>query len=54
MNPIVPGVIDTDVSSFVRSDDGRNEVLSFQTLKRDGRPHDVADVIAFLASDASR
>ena len=54
VNAVAPGVIDTDMSSFVRSDEGRDYTLSIQALQRIGHPDDVADVIAFLASDAAR
>jgi 3-oxoacyl-[acyl-carrier protein] reductase len=54
VNAVAPGVIDTDMSSFVRSDEGRDYTLSIQALQRIGHPDDIADVIAFLASDAAR
>jgi 3-oxoacyl-[acyl-carrier protein] reductase len=54
VNAVAPGVIDTDMSSFVRSDEGRQFTLSMQALQRVGHADDVADVIAFLSSDASR
>ena len=54
VNAVAPGVIDTDMSNFVRSDEGRDYTLSIQALQRIGHPDDVADVIAFLASDAAR
>jgi 3-oxoacyl-[acyl-carrier protein] reductase len=54
VNAVAPGVIDTDMSSFARSGEGRNYTLSIQALQRIGHADDVADVIAFLASDASR
>ena len=54
VNAIAPGVIDTDMSNFAKTDAGREITLGMQALKRIGRPEDVADVVAFLASDAAR
>lgn len=54
VNAVAPGVIDTDMSSFVKTDGGRDYTLSIQALKRIGEPGDVAEVVAFLASDAAR
>jgi 3-oxoacyl-[acyl-carrier protein] reductase len=54
VNAVAPGVIDTDMSNFTKTDAGREAALSMQALKRIGKPEDVADVIAFLASDAAR
>jgi 3-oxoacyl-[acyl-carrier protein] reductase len=51
---VAPGVIDTDMSNFAKTEEGRNVVLGMQALKRIGKPEDVADVVAFLASDAAR
>jgi len=54
VNAIAPGVIDTDMSNFTKTETGREAALGMQALKRIGKPEDVADVIAFLASDAAR
>jgi 3-oxoacyl-[acyl-carrier protein] reductase len=54
VNAVAPGVIDTDMSNFTKTESGREIVLQMQALKRIGRPEDVADVVAFLASDAAR
>jgi NAD(P)-dependent dehydrogenase (short-subunit alcohol dehydrogenase family) len=54
VNAIAPGVIDTDMSNFTKTEAGRNSALEMQALKRIGKPEDVADVIAFLASDKAR
>jgi 3-oxoacyl-[acyl-carrier protein] reductase len=54
VNAVAPGGIDTDMSSFLKSEAGREVVLGMQALKRIGKPEDVADVVAFLASDAAR
>jgi len=54
VNAVAPGVIDTDMSSFVRSNEGRDYTLGMQALQRIGHADDVADVATFLASDAAR
>jgi 3-oxoacyl-[acyl-carrier protein] reductase len=54
VNAVAPGVIDTDMSNFTKTEEGRAVVMGMQTLKRIGAPADVASVIAFLASDAAR
>jgi 3-oxoacyl-[acyl-carrier protein] reductase len=54
VNAVAPGVIDTDMSNFTKTEAGRELTLGMQALKRIGKPEDVADVIAFLASDAAR
>jgi NAD(P)-dependent dehydrogenase (short-subunit alcohol dehydrogenase family) len=54
VNAVAPGVIDTDMSNFTKTEGGREVVLGMQALKRIGKPEDVADVVAFLASDAAR
>jgi 3-oxoacyl-[acyl-carrier protein] reductase len=54
VNAVAPGVIDTDMSTFTKTEAGREAALGMQALKRIGKPEDVADVIAFLASDKAR
>jgi NAD(P)-dependent dehydrogenase (short-subunit alcohol dehydrogenase family) len=54
VNAVAPGVIDTDMSNFTKTEAGRDITLGMQALKRIGKPEDVADVVAFLASDAAR
>jgi 3-oxoacyl-[acyl-carrier protein] reductase len=54
VNAVAPGVIDTDMSNFTKTEAGREVTLGMQALKRIGKPEDVADVVAFLASDAAR
>jgi len=54
VNAVAPGVIDTDMSNFARTEQGQTMVLGMQALQRIGQPADVGDVIAFLASDAAR
>jgi 3-oxoacyl-[acyl-carrier protein] reductase len=54
VNAVAPGVVDTDMSSFVKSDEGRGFTLSIQALKRIAQADDIADAVTFLASDAAR
>jgi 3-oxoacyl-[acyl-carrier protein] reductase len=54
VNAVAPGVIDTGMSNFTKTEAGRDLVLGMQALKRIGQPEDIADVVAFLASDGAR
>ena len=54
VNAIAPGVIDTDMSNFTKTEAGREVALEMQALKRIGNPEDIADVVAFVASDGAR
>jgi len=54
VNAVAPGVIDTDMSNFAKTEAGRELILGMQALQRIGKPEDVADVVAFLASDKAR
>ena len=54
VNAVAPGVVATDMSSFTKTDAGRDFTLGLQALKRLAQPDDIAGVIAFLASDEAR
>ena len=54
VNAVAPGVIDTDMSNLVKTDEGKSFVLGMQALKRIGQPDDVGSVVAFLASQDAR
>jgi 3-oxoacyl-[acyl-carrier protein] reductase len=54
VNAVAPGVIETDMSNFTKTESGRRITLAMQALNRIGQPSDVADVIAFVASDGAR
>jgi 3-oxoacyl-[acyl-carrier protein] reductase len=43
LNAVAPGVIDTDMSNFTKTEAGREVALGMQALKRLGKPEDVAD-----------
>lgn len=54
VNAVAPGVVDTDMSNFTKTEAGRERALSMQALKRLAAPEDIAGAIAFLASDNAR
>ncbi|MEM5404694.1 MULTISPECIES: SDR family NAD(P)-dependent oxidoreductase [Paraburkholderia] len=54
VNAVAPGVVQTDMSNFTRSDEGRDMTLSLQAIKRLAEPDDIAAAITFLASDQAR
>jgi 3-oxoacyl-[acyl-carrier protein] reductase len=54
VNAVAPGVVETDMSSFAKTDVGRNITLGMQALKRVAQPDDIGGVVAFLASDEAR
>jgi 3-oxoacyl-[acyl-carrier protein] reductase len=54
VNAVAPGVVETDMSSFAKTDSGRNSTVAMQALKRIAQPEDIAPVVAFLASDQAR
>jgi NAD(P)-dependent dehydrogenase (short-subunit alcohol dehydrogenase family) len=55
VNAVAPGAVETAMWERNRSIPGVIEQIEAQTaLRRWGRPDDIADVVAFLASDAAR
>jgi NAD(P)-dependent dehydrogenase (short-subunit alcohol dehydrogenase family) len=54
VNAVAPGVVATEMSSFTKTDGGREFTLGIQALKRLAQPDDIAGAIVFLASDAAR
>lgn len=52
VNSIHPGYVDTPMNDFA-SPELRSSMLSLIPLSRPGRPEDVAELTAFLASDAA-
>ncbi|MGV6873251.1 SDR family NAD(P)-dependent oxidoreductase [Pseudochelatococcus sp. B33] len=53
VNGVAPGIVDTDMSHFTKTEAGRETALSMQALKRIGAPDDIAGAIVFLGSDAA-
>jgi NAD(P)-dependent dehydrogenase (short-subunit alcohol dehydrogenase family) len=54
VNAVAPGVVETDMSNFTKSDAGKEFTLGMQALKRLAQPDDIARAVAFLASPEAR
>jgi 3-oxoacyl-[acyl-carrier protein] reductase len=54
VNAVAPGVVETDMSNFIKTDAGRDLALGMQALKRLAQPDDIGSVVAFLASEDAR
>jgi 3-oxoacyl-[acyl-carrier protein] reductase len=54
VNAVAPGVVETDMSNFTKTDAGRDFTLGMQALKRVAQPDDIAGVVAVLASEDAR
>jgi 3-oxoacyl-[acyl-carrier protein] reductase len=54
VNAVAPGVVETEMSNFTKTEAGREVTLGMQALKRIAQPDDIAPVVAFLASDDAR
>src|SRR6202021_2348490 len=48
VNAVAPGVVATEMSSFAKTNEGRDFTLGLQTLKRIAQADDIADAVAFL------
>lgn len=53
VNAVAPGFIDTDMTSAALQGDAREALLAQIPLKRIGLTDDIAEAVAFLASDAA-
>ena len=53
VNALCPGMIDTDFHNVFTKDEVRKNVANATPLKREGTSEDVANLVAFLASDQS-
>ena len=54
VNAVAPGVVETDMSNFTKTQAGREYTLNMQALKRVAEPDDIAGAVVFLASNAAR
>lgn len=54
VNSVAPGAIATDMNSVGSDEGAARAIVAVTALRRVGQPDDVADVVAFLASDDAR
>jgi 3-oxoacyl-[acyl-carrier protein] reductase len=54
VNAVAPGIVETDMSNYAKTDAGRDYALSIQALKHIAQPEDIGGAVAFLASDEAR
>jgi NAD(P)-dependent dehydrogenase (short-subunit alcohol dehydrogenase family) len=54
VNAVAPGVVETAMLNFTKTDAGLDFALGIQALKRLAQPDDIGVVIAFLASEDAR
>ncbi|MBO1415771.1 SDR family oxidoreductase, partial [Streptomyces sp. FH025] len=56
VNSVAPGIVDTDVNAAWLRGNAEAEAYaaSLAALGRVGQPEDIADIVAFLASDDAR
>lgn len=55
VNAVAPGTIATELAAkaVLTSDEAKNRILGRTPMKRLGEPHEIADAVAYLASDAA-
>ena len=53
VNAVAPGVVETDMSNFTKTEEGRDRVLGLQVLKRIAQPEDLGGAFAFLSSSGA-
>jgi NAD(P)-dependent dehydrogenase (short-subunit alcohol dehydrogenase family) len=54
VNALAPGVVETDMSNFAKTESGRDFAHGMQALKRIAQPEDMAGAAVFLASEDAR
>ena len=54
VNAVSPGTIETDIHPWMADPAAKAHAASFSVFDRVGQPDDVADVVAFLASEQAR
>ncbi len=53
VNGVAPGAVNTEMSAWLASDEGKAQAKSMQALQSIGQPESIADAVAFLAGPQS-
>jgi len=51
VNAVAPGPVDTDLFNAGKTEQAKQRMAAFSPFNRIGKPHEVAEVVRFLASD---
>ena len=51
-NVVAPGYIETDMTSFI-NDENKENIIEQLSIKRMGKPEDIANMVSFLSKDES-
>ena len=54
VNSVAPGVVDTEAAAWLADPTLRSQAAALSPFNRVGEPDDIADIVAFLASDDAR
>ncbi|WP_262705605.1 MULTISPECIES: SDR family oxidoreductase [Streptomyces] len=54
VNSVAPGITETEANAWLADPGARTHAESYSAFKRVGQPTDIADIVAFLASDDAR
>ncbi|WP_112242276.1 SDR family oxidoreductase [Kribbella monticola] len=54
VNSVAPGIIETEMNDWLEDPEAARQAASYSVFGRVGQPGDIADVVAFLASDDAR
>ncbi|GAA0342721.1 SDR family oxidoreductase [Streptomyces blastmyceticus] len=54
VNAVAPGIVDTDINPTLKDPEVRARYAAVSAFDRLGEPSDIADVVAFVASDDAR
>jgi NAD(P)-dependent dehydrogenase (short-subunit alcohol dehydrogenase family) len=54
VNSVAPGIVETEMNGWLADPAAARQAASYSVFDRVGQPGDIADVVAFLASDDAR